>query len=388
MLSSITVANLVVSIVCLTPAIGLGEPLQTSVNEASPVQRLRHQIEIQNPGNSWSSPRSEELSTDREPQPTSDLPPKPRPRNATRPAKQVRVKFQKKSGVVYKQTEEYELKCDLYIPEGEGPFPAIVAIHGGAWRQGTKLTMLRHAWRMAGSGYVVVAINYRHAPRYPFPAQVHDCKHAIRWMRAEAKELKIDTSKIGAFGYSAGGHLAAMLGTSDSSDGLEGPIDPPHRRVSSRVQAVAAGGAPCDFSWLGDDSNVLSYWLGGSRSDQPETYRAASPVTYISPDDPPFYFFHGGADLLVPVESSQKLHQALLRSNVASQHAIAKRSGHLGTFSDLDWMDRSIEFFDKHLKKATTEPLKQPSSKIESVTPNVFHPLNRPVRENKTDAST
>ena len=287
--------------------------------------------------------------SDRAAKPESDAPPKPRPLKH-RKIREDWVEFRKQGGVVYRKTDNYQLKCDVYIPEGEGPFPAILAVHGGAWRQGSKFTMLRHAWRMAAAGYVVVAINYRHAPEYRFPAQVHDCKDAVRWMRANAKEFKIDPDRIGAFGYSAGGHLCAMLGTSDPSDGLEGDVEPGMENISSRIGAVAVGGAPCDFSWIDDDSRVLSYWLGGSRNQKPDVFRAASPASYITADDPPFYFFHGGSDLIVPIDSSLQLHQSLLKSNLQSQHSTAARGGHIGTFSDMDWMDRCIEFFDKALK--------------------------------------
>lgn len=274
----------------------------------------------------------------------SDLPPRPRQRTRKK------LEFEKKGGVVYRKTDDYELKCDVYIPEGDGPFPAILAVHGGAWRSGTKFLMLRHAWRMAQAGYVVVAINYRHAPEYPFPAQVHDCKHAVRWMRANASQHKIDPNRIGGFGYSAGGHLVSMLGTTDADDGLEGEIENGMEGIDTRIGCVAAGGAPCEFSWIEDDSRTLSYWLGGTPAKKTVTFTAASPTTYITPDDPPFFLFHGDFDLVVPVDTSKKMHQLLQACQVESQHCVAQRNGHLGTFSDLDWMDKAIEFFDSKLK--------------------------------------
>lgn len=288
---------------------------------------------------------SDTLSTSPENQtPISDLPPKPRRRTKDK------LKFNKKGGVVYKKMDGYELKCDLYIPEGDGPFPAILAVHGGAWRQGSKFILLRHAWRMAQAGYVVVAINYRHAPEYPFPAQVHDCKHAVRWMRANADQFKIDPDRIGGYGYSAGGHLVSMLGTTDADDGLEGEIENGMEGIDTRIKCVAAGGAPCEFSWIKDDSRALNYWLGGTRKQKPAIFIAASPTTYVTADDPPFFFFHGASDLIVPVDTSRKMHQMLLKCQIHSQHFVAERKGHLGTFSDSASMDRAIEFFDSKLK--------------------------------------
>ena len=275
---------------------------------------------------------------------TDDLPPKPR---TARPGK---LEFKKEGGVVYRKTNEFELQCDVYIPKGEGPYPAILAVHGGAWRRGSKFIMLRHAWKMAQAGYVVVAINYRHAPEYRFPAQIHDCKHAVRWMRAKAAEYKIDPERIGGYGYSAGGHLVSLLGTTDASDGLEGEIATGFEQFDTRIKCVAAGGSPCEFSWIQDDSPVLSYWLGGTRNQNTSVYFVASPTTYVTPDDPPFFLYHGDGDWLVPVDSSQKLHRRLLETQVPSQHFIAKSSGHVSTFSDLTWMDKAIEFFDSNLK--------------------------------------
>ena len=262
-----------------------------------------------------------------------------------------KLEFTKQGGVVYQTIDDEQLKCDVYTPKGEGPFPAILAVHGGAWRQGSKFALIRHAWKMAQAGYVVVAINYRHAPKHPFPAQIHDCKHAIRWMKFRASEMKIDANHIGAFGYSAGGHLVSLLGTSDPDDKLEGDVPPEMKRIDTRIKAIAAGGAPCEFSWIDDDSRVLSYWLGGSPDQKPEAYRAASPTTYVSPDDPPFFLFHGDSDLIVPASSPLKLHESLEKSGVSSKYFTAKGSGHLATFSDIDWMEKAILFFDKHLKE-------------------------------------
>ena len=252
--------------------------------------------------------------------------------------------------MVYRKFDDEELKCDIYTPAGEGPFPAILAVHGGGWRQGSKFTMLRHAWKMAQAGYVVVAINYRHAPKHPFPAQIHDCKHAIRWMRSKSKEFKIDADRIGAYGYSAGGHLVSLLGTSDPDDGLEGTVLKGLEDYDTRVTAVVAGGAPCEFSWIDDDSTVLKYWLGGSPKQNPKTYRAASPQTHVSADDPAFFFYHGTSDLLVPASSPKALHDSLTKIGCKSQYFTAKNQGHLSTFSDLRWMDKAIDFFDEHLK--------------------------------------
>ncbi len=284
----------------------------------------------------------------------NDLP--PRPRSEVK-RKRKRPTYTTKRDVVYRKTDEFELKCDVYIPAGDGPFPTILAVHGGAWRSGTKFMMLRHAWRLVSAGYVVVAIDYRHAPKYKFPAQIHDCKHAVRWMRANADSYNIDVERLGAFGYSAGGHLVALLGTTNPQDGLEGDIDASLLGFSSQIQCVAAGGAPCEFSWVAPNSSALVYWLGKSQAESPESYQRASPTSYITPDDPPFFLFHGDSDWIVPRESSLMMHRKLLDANLKSQYEIARGNGHLGTFTDLTWIHRSIIFFDNHLQE-TPPPIR------------------------------
>ncbi len=262
-----------------------------------------------------------------------------------------RFEFEKRGGILYRSGEGYRLTLDVYVPAGAGPYPALLAVHGGAWRSGTKLNWFRHARKLARAGFVVVAINYRHAPQFPFPAQIHDCKAAVRWMRIHAEPYKIDPACIGGLGYSAGGHLVALLGTSDPQDGLEGEVPEAERHVSSRLQAVAAGGAVCEFSWVDEDSRGLVYWLQGSRSSRPEAFSKASPTTYITADDPPFYFFHGSQDWVVPDRSPKIMHEKLLRQSLPSRLDIYEGYGHFGLFSHLQAMDPVIEFFQHTLRR-------------------------------------
>jgi len=259
--------------------------------------------------------------------------------------------FEKFGGVEYRKGEGYQLTLDVYVPEGEGPFPGILAVHGGAWRSGTKLNWFRHARKLARAGYVVVAINYRKAPTFQFPAQIHDCKAALRWMRLNCDKYKLDPDQIGGTGYSAGGHLVALLGTSDANDGLEGEVPDNEQGISTRLQAVAPGGAACEFSWIEDDANTLAYWLGSSRAANPEIYKQASPTTYITSDDPPFYFFHGANDWMVPESSPAAMHELLSRRSLSSQFERYEGYGHFGLFSYLDALDPVIDFFDSTLQR-------------------------------------
>lgn len=261
--------------------------------------------------------------------------------------------YKKIPNVTYSKGDGYSLLCDIYQPEGDGPFPALLAVHGGAWTHGSKLNMFRHAWKFARAGYVVIAINYRHAPQYKFPAQVHDCKQAVRWIRSKQEKLKIDPDQVAVFGYSAGGHLGAMLGATDDKDGLEGPMHNEASKISTRVNCVVVGGGPCEFSWL--KSRALVHWLGDSPQNDPEVYKQASPLTYVTPDDPPFIFFHGGGDGVVPIESAKKMHQSLEQSGIESKFHTVGMKGHLATFTDTGWLDDAIAFLDEKLKRTHHE---------------------------------
>ena len=277
--------------------------------------------------------------------------------NVHEPSSREKYEFKKYGALVYDRGKDYRLTLDIYQPQGEGPFPAVLAIHGGAWRSGSKITMLRHAWALASAGYVVVAINYRHAPEHKFPAQIHDCKQAIRWIRYHADRYGIDKDKVAAFGYSAGGHLASLLGSSNPQDGLEGPIkDERLKDIPTRIQAVIAGGAVCDFDWVAPDSNLLKYWLGNNRATDPAVYQRATPIHYLSKTTPPFLFFHGDQAAVVPISSPLAMHQKLIDMGLQSEFHTASGKGHLATFGDLRQMKHCIEFLDRNFLETETPP--------------------------------
>src|SRR5215211_7666243 len=149
---------------------------------------------------------------------------------------------------VFVERDSGPLAADVYRPQGAGPFPGMLVVHGGAWRMGARADFAVIAHRLAERGYTAVAVDYRLAPTYKFPAQIYDCQAAVRWMRSHATELKIDPARIGGFGYSAGGHLVALLGTLNDKELREPGL--PANAPSARLQAVVAGGAPCDFRIL------------------------------------------------------------------------------------------------------------------------------------------
>jgi acetyl esterase/lipase len=252
-------------------------------------------------------------------------------------------------GEVYAERDSGQLKADVYMPPGEGPFPGVLVVHGGAWRMGTRGQLAGVAELLARHGFTAVAISYRLAPQYKFPAQIEDCKEAVRWMRANASRLKIDPEHIGGYGYSAGAHLVSLLGATDPHDGLEGVAEP-GTLPSTRLQCVACGGAPCDLRVIPADVDGLSFFLGGSPATCPEQYRLASPAAFVSPDDPPMFFFHGEDDQLVPLASPEHMRAALAKAGVTADLYIVPKLGHTATAMDRGAIDRAIVFLAEHLK--------------------------------------
>jgi acetyl esterase/lipase len=260
------------------------------------------------------------------------------------------VSYRVHKDLVYAVHTHKELKADVYIPNGQGPFPGVLTIHGGGWAGGKPRHMKSIAKRLARRGYVVVNIAYRFAPEHHFPAQVHDVKAAVRWMRSKAAELKLDPERIGAFGYSAGGHLAAMLGLTDPSHRLEGHQD--EGNYSSRVQAVVAGGLPANFT-VWPNSPIITEFIGKSYKEAPEVWKLASPSMYVSKDDAPTFLYHGAWDKLVEPEQSKFMRAALQDAGVPVELHMQKARGHILAFVfDGLAVKKAIAFLDKHLKNS------------------------------------
>jgi acetyl esterase/lipase len=257
-------------------------------------------------------------------------------------------------GETYVDRESGPLKADIYVPRGEGPFPGVLVVHGGAWKMGNRWQLAGVAQLLAEHGFTAVAISYRLAPAYKFPAQSDDCKAAVRWMRSNAAKWKIDADHIGGFGYSAGAHLVSLLGTTGPEDGLEGTTDAT-MLPNTRLQAVAAGGAPCDFRPLPVDTDFLAFWLGGSRGQLPEQYRRASPAAFITADDPPFFFFHGENDELVPLMSPTQMQRELTAAGVSAELYTVPKLGHIACGMDRGAIERSVAFLERHLKTTSAK---------------------------------
>lgn len=250
--------------------------------------------------------------------------------------------------IIYRKVDGEELKLDAYLPKGEGKFPAIVIIHGGAWRGGNKSLYAPEAQALAQQGYAAFSISYRLLPKYKFPACVEDCKSAVRYVRRNAEKYKVDPKRIGAYGHSAGGHLAAMLATTDGSAKLEG--DPDAKPEDSRVQAAACMAGVFNFPPI--LSPLFREFLGGTAQEKPEAYKLASPMQHVTKDTPPMLLLHGDQDTLVPLAGSERFADTLKKAGVECELVVLKGVGHIYQQGHGDEVRQAmVKFFDKHLKE-------------------------------------
>ena len=254
------------------------------------------------------------------------------------PAGRVTENIAVEMDVVYAVVNGHELKLDIAVPRNlAAPAPAVVDIQGGSWRRIQNSVEDAKSW--ARYGFVGVSITHRTSDVAVFPAAVHDCKAVIRWLRANARKYSIDPDRIGVYGFSSGGHLAALLGTSGGDEYLEGAEGNPG--YSSRVQAVVDHFGPTDFMKMNDGKEVAgvidhfapdspeSLFLGGALKERTVMARLANPLTYIDAGDPPTLIAHGEKDRLVPVEQSEILYKALKRAGVPTEFIRVKNADHL-----------------------------------------------------------
>ena len=259
-----------------------------------------------------------------------------------------------KADIVYGQGAGEPLRLDLALPQNrDEPAPCIVVIHGGAWRSGNKNGHRPQIRQYARQGYVAATVQYRFCPEHVFPAQVEDVKCAVRYLRAHAEDYKIDPQRIGAVGFSAGAHLAMMLGTMDKEDGLEGDGGWADQR--SKVQAVVAFFGPTDLAAddIPDRSRpLLRDFIGGSAAEKPEATKQASPLTYVSRDDAPMLLFQGTKDGLVPFSQAFKMVRAMTKAEVPGRVELLVGAGHGWGGKDRgDTLAETTEFFDRHLRE-------------------------------------
>jgi acetyl esterase/lipase len=253
---------------------------------------------------------------------------------------------------VYGRGGDQDLLLDVAMPKGlTQPAPGIVWIHGGAWRGGGKKDFERLMIESAQKGYVAVSISYRLVPKHIFPAQIEDAKCAVRWFRAHADKLHLDPKRIGVVGASAGAHLAMLVGTMDTPDGLEGSGGSPE--ASSRVQTVVSFAGPTNLGVVFPEASkkLIADFVGGPPPGSDKAAKAASPITYASAGDPPMLLFQGTKDPLVPHEQAVQMVEALTVAGVPGRVELMIGAGHGWPDQHERVMRTTFEFLDQHLKK-------------------------------------
>ncbi len=268
--------------------------------------------------------------------------------------------------VVYEAVDGRDLRLDLYLPESDDdrPLPLVIWIHGGGWRTGSKQNP-RLALTLLGRGYAVASLEYRLSGEAIFPAAIDDCKAGVAFLRLNADRYGIDPERFGVWGASAGGHLAALVGTTGDTEQFN--AHPVAQRTPTVVQAVCDWFGPTDFLQMDaqaipgsrlvhdDPNSPESRFVGGPIQEEPfrSVVSQANPLTYVSAVDPPFLIMHGDADVLVPYRQSVLLHEALREQGVDSTLVVVEGAGHGlgGGDTPRDVLIRQvIGFFDQHLK--------------------------------------
>ncbi len=261
-------------------------------------------------------------------------------------------------------------KLDLYLPErtaeeaaDAAPLPLVIWVHGGGWRGGSKARCSPLGAGFVTQGYAVASVGYRLTDAAPFPAQIEDCRAAVRWLRAHAEEYGLDPDRFGAWGGSAGGHLVALLGAA----GDEATFDVgENQAISARVQAVCDYYGPSDFAAFAASpgqrgrgtrpDSTLYRLFGGPLAEKTDLMKRASPVEYVTKDDPPFLIVHGTADKVVPLDQSERLHAALINAGVSSKLIVIPNAGHATReFHSAETRGAVRAFFDAHLKAPAAE---------------------------------
>jgi len=266
------------------------------------------------------------------------------------------------SNVIYGMYSGLALLMDVHYPDTPNGY-GIIEIGGRGFHEALSLDAQPLNQQSGGAeaallerGYTLFSINHRAAPMFRYPANVEDAQRAVRFVRYHAARYGIDPTRIGAFGGSAGGYLVSMLGVLDGDGNPEDAS--PINRESSRVQVVAAMNPPTDFTLFasseGGDKGSMSSFLGTRFRQNPESeesllYAQASPVYYVTPDDPPFFLIHGDADQTVPYSQSRSLEAELAQQGVTAELITIPGGGH-GSWHSGEYFEPTADWFDRHLR--------------------------------------
>jgi len=256
--------------------------------------------------------------------------------------------------IQYSSPDGVPLRLDIHLPSGANePLPVILVIPGGGWSSCSK----ECEPGLARAGFAAVCINYRVSSIAIAPANIHDCKAAVRWVKSNAAEYGLNPVRVGVYGVSAGGHLAMMMGCSHGVKELEGKGEEHQTSRGSEVQAVCAVCGPTDLTRIAipeirrgfpDLYEVTQRYLGAPVLERLELARLVSPLTYASPNCPPMMLIHGDADAIVPVEESLIFHEALRKAGARTSLRIVEGGPHSSLWEQT--ADDVIAFFTKNLR--------------------------------------
>ncbi|QDU50165.1 alpha/beta hydrolase [Gimesia panareensis] len=264
--------------------------------------------------------------------------------------------IQRINDIQYATTDQQRLLLDLYLPEGVKQPPLLVWIHGGAWRAGSKANM--PLTELVEHGFAVASVEYRLSPVARFPAQIHDIKAAIRFLRGSADKYGYNADKIGILGSSAGGHLVALMGVTNGNAQLEGDLGD-FDQESSRIDAIVDYYGPTNFMTILPQSTphglsvrvpALQLLLGDRPENKPELAKLASPVFHVDDKDPPLLMIHGDQDPQVPINQSHELHGKYKQQGLDVTFEVIHGGAHGGPqFFDAKRMQLVEAFLRKHL---------------------------------------
>jgi acetyl esterase/lipase len=262
-----------------------------------------------------------------------------------------------RADVEFAEVDGQPLLLDLYLPADASNAPLLIWVHGGGWRAGARSPV--SSLEFVRAGYALASVDYRLSPVAPFPAQSHDIKAAIRYLRAHASELGVDASRIGALGVSAGAHLAALVGVTNGDAALEGDVGGNLDR-SSDVQAIVSYFGASNLTSILSQStpfglNIrepgLDLLFGGPPDERVELARLASPVFHVDEADPPLFLLHGDQDPQMPINQSHELHGVYKSTGLEVHFEVVHGAAHGGEgFFDAERMALVLAFLDQHLR--------------------------------------
>lgn len=259
--------------------------------------------------------------------------------------------------IVYAEVDGRRLSLDLHMPTADRPLPTVIWVHGGAWRSGSRQDV--PAIELTRHGYAIASVDYRLSVDSQFPAQVHDIKAAIRYLRANAASYGLDAERFAIAGSSAGGHLAALVGVTGGNAALEGDVGRDHE-ASSRVRAIASFYGASNLGTILSQSTphglsvrmpALQLLLGGQPDQTVQLARLASPVAHVDADDPPLMLIHGDQDPQMPFEQSSELRQTYREAGLEVEFVTIEGGRHGGAvfFTD-ERIAEVARFFDRHMQ--------------------------------------